>query len=53
MNVPPTLDMLIAEIKRSASTDVEFAQRVALVCSVLAEKKNDPIAAIRAVFQIH
>ena len=48
----PTLQDLCAEIRKSASTDVEFAQRVALVCCKLIESKAHAVRAIRIVFHI-
>lgn len=48
----PTLDDLVDQLRLNATTDVQFAQRVALVCCHLATAKADPAAAIRAMFQI-
>ena len=48
-----TLEDLCAEIRKSASSDVEFAQRVALVCCKLVEGKEHPFEAIPKVFRIH
>ena len=39
-NLPPEISLtaLVAEIRSNASTDIEFAQRVALVCAKLADQ---------------
>ena len=48
----PSLEGLVAQLRENAPTDLEFAQRVALVCCKLISDKQDPIAAIRTVFRI-
>ena len=48
----PTLEDLCTEIRKSAPTDIEFAQRVALVCYNLIESKAHAVEAIRTVFRI-
>ncbi len=52
MNTAPTLELLITEVRSNGETDVEFAQRVALICVHLLETKQDPVAAIRTTFRI-
>lgn len=47
-----TLEDLVEQLRLSASTDVQVAQRVALVCCHLVAAKADPAAAIRATFSI-
>lgn len=47
-----TLEDLVEQLRKNASTDLEFAQRVALVCCKLVEDKSDPLIAIRATFRI-
>ncbi len=42
----PTFEDLVSEVRKSAVSDVEFAQRVALVCCTLVATKKDPVAAI-------
>ena len=46
-------ETLVAELRLHADTDLAFAQRVALVCASLAERKEDPVAAIRVTFRIY
>ena len=48
----PTLDDLINQLRLNASTDVQFDQRVALVCCHLIATKVDPVGAIRRMFQV-
>ena len=48
----PTLDDLVDQLRLNACTDVQLAQRIALVCCHLVETKTDAVAAIRATFQI-
>lgn len=47
-----TLEDLVVQLRENADTDVQFAQRVALVCCVLTETKADAITAIRTTFRI-
>ena len=56
---PPefSLSALVAEIRSNASTDMEFAQRVALVCAKLADQAavdwgQGASVAIRRVFRL-
>ena len=48
----PTLYDLVDQLRLNAGTDVEFAQRVALVCCHLVATKADAIAAIQAAFRV-
>ena len=52
METAPTLEDLVDELRANADTDVQLAQRVAMVCCALIESKVDAIAAIRATFRI-
>ena len=47
-----TLEDLIDQLRANAKTDLQFAQRVALVCCKLVEEKAHPVAAIRTTFRI-
>ncbi len=47
-----SLEDLCAEIRKSASTDVEFAHRVALACVALVKMKKDAVAAMETTFRI-
>ena len=48
----PTLEDLVDHLRAHVKTDVQLAQRVAMVCCFLIETKVDPIAAIRTIFRI-
>jgi hypothetical protein len=47
-----TLERLVEELRVNAESDLQFAQRVALVCCKLVEDKADPLAAIRLTFRL-
>ena len=48
----PTFDDLVDQLRLNASTDVQFPQRVALVCCHLVPTKDDAGSALRTMFRI-
>jgi len=50
MSLDPTFGDLVAELRRNASDDTAFAQRVALVCCFLVKSDSASVEAIRGVF---